>query len=198
MMGMGKTEDRMARAPLALLPLLLAAVAGGCGGGFRTGVDWDPKEGRLFDDGIDVMEDLSRLSGKWELDARDELDARANLADAIAIVEVLSVQTNADLDGVESKKLDARVEEILYGRMPTSELSLVSSPDSLGYALVIRHEARLVGRHIAFLRWFDGPDGKPANHFHLSPLAERLEGSLRKLLKARKDEEEAQKAARPQ
>ena len=179
----------------AFFLLVLVGVVAGCGTAFKTGKSWDPKEARLFDDGIDVIADMSTLSGKWEYDMKNELDARTNLADTVAIVEVLAVQTNEDIDGVMSKNLDARIVDFVYGASPSREITLKSNQNSLGYALIARHEARLVGEHIVFLRWFDGEDGALANHFHISPASPELVKAVRQMTEARKEEEKIQGAA---
>jgi len=176
--------------------VVVAAALAGCGGGFKVGKSWDPGESRLFDDGIDVVENMSSLSGKWEFDMKNELDARVNLADTVAIVEVTAVQTNEDLDGIESRKLNSRVIKVLYGETPGDEVGLHSTQESLGYSLITRHEARLVDTHIAFIRWFDGEDGKLANHFHLSPASPQLVKAVKEMIETREEEEKAQGVAR--
>jgi hypothetical protein len=164
----------------------------GCGGAFKTGDSWDPKESRLFDDGVDLLQDISKLSGQWEYQAEQELEARTHLADMVAVVNVLTVQTNEDLEGIESKKIVANIEEIIYGDAPGNDLALKSTSDSLGYSLILRHEQYLVGKHIVFMRWFTQDDKSLGHHFHLSPASGKLEKAVRKLLKARIKEEDIQ------
>ena len=127
-----------------------------------------------------------------ESGVEEELDARANLADMIAVVTVMSVQTNEDIDGKESKKIDITVGDILYGASPSSEFALRSTKDSLGYSLILRHEDSLQGKHIVFVRWFDAEDGSLGHHFHLSPASEKLLGSVRRMAELREEEEKAQ------
>ena len=164
----------------------------GCGGSFKTGDSWDPKESRLFDDGVDLLQDISKLSGQWEYQAEQELEARAHLADMVAVVNILTVQTNEDLEGIESKKIDARIEEIIYGDAPGNDLALKSTSDSLGYSLILRHEQHLVEKHIVFMRWFTQDDKSLGHHFHLSPASGKLEKIVRKLIATRVKEEDLQ------
>ena len=164
----------------------------GCGGAFKTGESWDPRESRMFDDGVDLLQDISKLSGEWEYQAEQELEARAHLSDMVAVVNVLAVQTNEDLEGIESKKIEARIDDIIYGDAPSGDLALKSNSDSLGYSLILRHEQHLVGKHIVFMRWFTQDDKSLGHHFHLSPASGRLEKVVRKLIKARKKEEDIQ------
>ncbi len=164
----------------------------GCGGAFKTGDSWDPKESRMFDDGVDLLQDISKLSGEWEYQAEQELEARTHLADMVAVVSVLAVQTNEDLEGIESKKIEVRIEDIIYGDAPGNDLALKSTSKSLGYSLILRHEQHLVGKHIIFVRWFTEDDDSLGHHFHLSPASGKLEKIVRKLIKARKKEEDVQ------
>ena len=146
----------------------------------------------MFDDGVDLLQDISKLSGEWGYQAEQELEARSHLADMVAIVTVLAVQTNEDLEGIESKKIEARIEDIIYGDAPSKDLALNSTSKSLGYSLILRHEQRLMGKHIIFMRWFTEDDRSLGHHFHLSPASGKLEKAVRKLVEARKKEEDIQ------
>lgn len=189
---MDRMETIMSRLYNVLLLLAVLVSLTGCGGAFKTGESWDPRESRMFDDGVDLLQDISKLSGEWEYQAEQELEARAHLADMVAIVNVLAVQTNEDLEGIESKKIEARIDDIIYGDAPGSDLALKSSANSLGYSLILRHEQHLVGKHIVFMRWFTQDDKSLGHHFHLSPASGKLEKKIRKLLEARKKEEDIQ------
>jgi hypothetical protein len=185
-------ETIMLRSCTVLLLLTVLVSLPGCGGAFKTGESWDPKESRMFDDGVDLLQDISRLSGEWEYQAEQELEARTHLADMVAVVNVLAVQTNEDLEGIESKKIEARIEDIIYGDTPSNDLSLKSSANSLGYSLILRHEQHLVGKQIVFMRWFTQDDKSLGHHFHLSPSSGKLEKKVRKLIEARVKEEDFQ------
>ena len=142
----------------------------GCGGGFAAGRPWDAaNEATVFDDGIDVIDDPAKLSGEWAFRARRDLESRSNLADMVAVVTIISVQTMKDVDGVEAHRVDALLKKALYGSSPTKNLVLKSSASALGNALIMRHEGRLTGSYLVFLRWFEQEDGSLGHHFHLSP-----------------------------
>ncbi len=185
-------EEEMAlKLTVPLLAIALFTVA--CGTAFKTGNPWNPGESRLFDDGIDLLADPGKLSGKWGYEAENELDARSNLADMVAVVEILSVQTNTDLDGKQAKRIAIKVVKTLYGSSPSSQFPVISAEDSFGYKLIIRHEASLSGRQIMFIRWFDEENGSLGSHFHFSPYSKALTSSLKTRLESRVAEEEAQK-----
>jgi hypothetical protein len=182
-------EDSMRRS-CAVAIAAVSAVMAGCGGGFTAGRDWDPAtEATVFDDGIDLIDDPAKLSGEWEFQARQDVDARSNLADMVAVVNILSVQTTKDVDGTEAQRIDARVEKTMYGASPGRTLALKSPSSALGYALITRHEGRLTGTYIVFLRWFDQGDGTLGHHFHISPASATIFEMVNKHVTARKAQE---------
>jgi hypothetical protein len=188
----GGMEDSM-RWSRAIAILALAA-ASGCGGSFAVGRPWDAAaEATVFDDGIDVVDDTTKLSGEWAFRAREDLDARSNLADMFAVVDITSVQTTKDIDGKEGRRIDARVDRILYGTAPDRVLVLEAAAASLGYSLITRHEGRLTGEYIVFLRWFELEDGTTGHHFHFSPSSPGVLEMVRKYVEARVAQEKASK-----
>lgn len=177
----------------SLLFAIASAVAVvGCGGEFKVGRPWDAaSEASVFDDGIDLIDDPAKLSGEWAFRAREDLDARSSLADLVAVVTIASVQTTKDMDGAEARRVDTRIEKILYGQAPEKTLVLLSSSTALGHSLIVRHEGRLSGSFIVFLRWFDLPDGTTGHHFHLSPSSEVVFAAIGARLDARLAQEAA-------
>ena len=179
----------MARS-IPAIAFLAALCSLGCGGGgFQAGNPWDPAESKVFDDGLDLIDDLSKLSGEWAYRSEEQLDARVNLADLVAVISINSVQTTENLEGAQAKRIEAPIARSLYGDSPSETLVLLSVEGSLGYPLVLRNEHRLVGRHIAFVRWFD--DGASlGHHFHLSPASDQNIDYVERKVSARKREEE--------
>jgi len=170
----------------------LSVVMIGCGGGFAAGRPWDAAmEATVFDDGIDVVDNPAKLSGEWAFRARRDLEARSNLADMVAVVTIMSVQTMRDVDSNEARRVDARVEKALYGSSPNNNLVLKSSASALGNALLMRHEGRLTGSYLVFLRWFEQEDGTIGHHFHLSPSSPEISEQVRKYVRARVAKEAA-------
>ncbi len=174
--------------------LFSCVVIAGCDKyGFKVGKPWNPEETPFFDDGVDVVDDFANLSGKWRQEHERYFDARAQLADLIAEIEIVSVQTSSDLESDTAKRIKVRIVEILYGKTPSDTISLVSRTHSPGYELVLRHEVRLPGRFFLFVRWFDEKNGQPGNHFHLSPSSEEIRSELANRVAFRKDAEKSLK-----
>jgi hypothetical protein len=186
-------EDSMRRCwAVAIAVLSVAAI--GCGGGFAVGRPWDAAgEATVFDDGIDMVDDPAKLSGEWAFRARQDLDARSNLADMIAVVNIVSIQTMKDVDGTEARRVDTRIVRILYGATPDKALVLKSSATSLGNALITRYEGRLSGDFVVFLRWFEQKDGTIGHHFHFSPSSPQILEMVHKYVEARVTQEAASK-----
>jgi hypothetical protein len=152
-----------------VLAAVLGSLAGACGGGFTPGAAFRPDEAVFFDDGVDLLRELPPPGSQLSLSYSEQFDARVSLADLVARVEIVTVQTTKDLDGRMGKRIIVNVVEEIYGLSPARNLILRSSPDSIGYTLIERHEAELTGRFVAFLRFFDEEDGALGRRFHLSP-----------------------------
>jgi hypothetical protein len=167
----------------------------GCGGGFQVGSDWNPNEARFFDDGVDLIKQPSKLGGDWAYNHEEELDARVNLGDLVAEVELLSLQTASDIEGQEAKRIETLIVEKLFGSTPEESVYLLSSKDSLGYPLILRHERHLTGRFLVFIRWFHTDDGSLGHHFHLSPASPEMRKKVQKMIDTRIREEERMASA---
>lgn len=158
------------------------------------GDPWDPEEAQFFDDGVDLVKDLSSLSGEWAFREKNRLEGRNQLSDFIALVDIRSVQTHTDLDGAEMKRIDVTVEEVIYGQAPDKLLFLESRENAPGHELVLRYERHLKGKFILFARWFHlpggGADGREVgHHFHLSVASKPIQEEVRKRVMLRKKEE---------
>ncbi len=171
---------------------LVSLLAVGCGAAvFQTGEPWDPKETPFFDDGIDMVEDLSSLSGKWGYSAENELEGRVQLADLVAVIRVMAVQTTSGVNGDSAKRIEVEVVRAIYGDPPTMRFPLVSKKEAPGHELILRYERHLTetGRFLVFVRWFRDDQGATGHHFHLSPASDKLIPEVERRISLRKREE---------
>lgn len=148
---------------------LAAIFVMGCAKTITVGHAFLDSEKRFFDDGIDVVSGYQEASGQFLFEARQDIDARSNLANVVALVTIVSVQTNDMSGGIEERRIEVNVEQVLYGELQHSKYQLRSASSSLGYALLNRHEAALEGKKILFLRTFPPTENGVDHHFHLSP-----------------------------
>jgi hypothetical protein len=191
---MEKKNRPMTKKQILIAVLFSCVAIAGCDKyGFKVGKPWNPEDTPFFDDGVDVVDDFANLSGKWRQEHERYFDARAQLADLIAEIEIVSVQTSSDLESDTTKRIKVRIVEILYGKAPSDTISLVSRTQAPGYELVLRHEGQLTGRFFLFVRWFDEKNSQPGNHFHLSPSSEGIRSELANRLAFRIDAEKSLK-----
>ncbi|MBN2526125.1 MAG: hypothetical protein JXR76_07010 [Deltaproteobacteria bacterium] len=185
---------------IVLLPLVVV----GCGATTITpGEPFQPSEQRFFDDGIDVVADINALQGQFGFEAREDMDARCNLADVIAQVTIESVHSSTRGDGVAETLISVKINQIIYGELSTGEFQLRSNANSLGYTLLKRHESAINGEKLLFLRTFEmenetnerGLSGETpvkqtvGHHFHLSPNSSAVLGLVQKYIQKRKGAE---------
>jgi hypothetical protein len=170
------------------LTLLFAELlfVSGCGSEFKTGMDWRPDEARFFDDGVDMIADISKLSGKWAYTQEDDLTGRVQLADLVAEIEIVSIQTISDVEQVETKRIKVQILEQIYGVAPDDSFALSSRSDAPGNVLIKRYEKHLTGRFLLFVRWFEGQGGVVEHHFHMSPDSEEIKAAVREQVQKRK------------
>ncbi|MBN2343973.1 MAG: hypothetical protein JXX29_11965 [Deltaproteobacteria bacterium] len=154
-----------------------------------VGKPFQPTEERFFDDGMDVIADSSSLSGQFGFETREDLDARSNLADVVALVTVSTVQTNEMASGAE-RRIEVTIERVLYGEgFSAASYQLRSGSSSLGYTLLERHESALTGQMLLFLRTFPESEGAD-HHFHLSPASATVLTVVEDYLKKRVEAEQ--------
>lgn len=151
----------------------------GCGGAsFSVGPPWRSDDAVFFDDGIDLIENPTVLSGAWGDRQKNRTEGRIQLADVIAAVEISAVQSDIDMDKNEARRIDVTVLETLYGFLKDRRVSLKSLSSSPGFGSILRNEKHLNGRFILFYRIFEIQDenGEKSfgRHFHLSPASAEL------------------------
>lgn len=173
------------------MAVAVAGAAAACGGGFAAGKPWNASvEASIFDDGADLFDDPARLSGKSENSARQALEVRADLADALAIVDVVSVQSSGAAGEAEARRIGVELVEPLHGELPGRAFALESGISALGNSVIRRLEPRLSGgRFVAFIRWFELEGGAVGHHFHLSPASAEVLEIVRPRAAARSGEE---------
>ncbi|MBN2716327.1 MAG: hypothetical protein JXX14_10770 [Deltaproteobacteria bacterium] len=173
------------------ISLLLIFCMMACATTIQPGKPFDDSERRFFDDGIDVVEDVSSLQGQFGFEEREDMDARCNLADVVGVVEILSVHSNTGADGVEEIRIEVQVKELIYGEMTNRQIQLRSNANALGYTLLNRYESALSGSKILFMRTFhiSGESDGTGHHFHLSPLSPAVLSEVKRLVKKRRNAE---------
>ena len=164
-----------------------AIVVAGCGGQLQAGPKWWKAEARFFDDGVDLVEDPAGFSKALAKEQLDLLGARTRRADSVAVVDIQSVQTITERHGLRGEYLSAQVVEPLCGEKTPESLTLVSAESSAGFGTLERHQDRLMGRQLLFLRLFERGDGTLGHHFHLSPASAEMIPLVKELCREREN-----------
>lgn len=151
--------------------LLLFASPLGCGGTqkFPEPGEFTPEHARLFDDGLDLIEDPEALQGAWKSDFEVELDRRASEADLVVSGKVTTLRVEQDPEMRSNFHLLFHPEVTLKGETDDSELQLSSREGAAGYGSVQQHGERMLDRNfVAFVRYAKDENGARVAHFHLS------------------------------
>ncbi len=180
-----------ARAILLCLPLL---ACGGSAPSARplTAEPISVDDRRYFEEGVDFIVDPEALEGRWALEWRQELEARVERADVIAVVRVHTFSTQTDLQRQVSFYLRVDEERRLLGVFPT-DMALSSREGALGYATLEGNERRILQqRFLLFVKW-DQPEGSTGvvPRWHMSPAANTVVDRVQRLVNARLGREEA-------
>ncbi len=169
---------------LALFGLALMA-CGASAAPIRVTSPMTAADVRVFDHGVDFVDDPEILAGQWRRTWADELQARVGSADAIVLVRVNSAQATRIPDVGPSYRLDIEAGGALFGAV--TDIDLVSMESDGGYSSVDRNQTRLLSADfVLFLKWYQADDGAVAAHWHLSPATEAVTTRVRFLVTSRR------------
>lgn len=123
---------------------------------------------RVFDHGVDLVDDPDILAGQWRESWGEELQSRVGSADVIELVHVNSAQATRIPDQGPSYRLDIEPSDTLLGE--SADITLVSTEGDGGYVSIDRNQTRLLSTDfVLFVKWFQRDTGVIDAHWHLSP-----------------------------
>ena len=165
----------MLRVAIVLGLLGVASCGASRGSSMRPHAEFTAEDARLFEDGVDLIENPDQLEGQWKLDWDRDLDRRVAQSDLIVIGTVNTLRDDVDLDQNTSYQIVLATERALVGEKPGSEMILISRQGATGYSSVQEHRGHLLGRKlIAFVRYAIGENDAAVAHFHLSSPSEAV------------------------
>ncbi len=129
---------------------------------------------RDFDDSVDYVFNLEEIGGRQAVEIQRQLDALARTSDVIALARIETVTVSQDLDGQQSYRLIAHVQELLHGVVAEdNRVALRASQGQPGYNTVSGRQDRLqAGNWLLFVKWYTDGGGEVRAHWHLSPQSE--------------------------
>ncbi len=162
----------LVRTSLAPLSLSLAALGLlGCGAALppaRVTSPTTPEELRVFEHGVDLVDDPEILAGQWRESWGAELQQRVGAADVIELVRVNSAQATRIPDQGASYRLDIEPSRALLGE--ETDVDLLTVETDGGYVSIDRNQTRLLSTDfVLYVKWYRTDDGTTAAHWHLSP-----------------------------
>lgn len=181
-----------ARSALAFALIALGIGCGGTAEPARATTPFTADHAEIFEDGVDFIADPTSLEGRWREDWSRDLDRRVSESDLIAKVVIHTIHTDTDLDRVSTYRLVAEVTEELWGGAPEEELQLTVREGEAGYGTLEGNDRRVLDQpFVAFIKWYDAPDGTVRAHWHLAPSTEpvvtRVEYLIENRLRAPED-----------
>lgn len=184
-----------ARLPLRLLPVLLMGLGlTACGAGavaVRVTSPTTPAELRVFDHGVDLVDDPEMLAGQWRESWGEELQNRVGASDLIELVRINSAQATRIPDQGASYRLDVEPDRALLGE--ATDVDLVSTEGDGGYVSIDRNQTRLLSTDfVLFIKWYRADDGTTVAHWHLSPATPAVVQRVTFLLERRRAVPESQ------
>jgi hypothetical protein len=122
----------------------------------------------LFEDGVDLLGYPEGLSGRWADDWANELQARVERSDLIALLTVNTLRTDVSPEQHSTHWLVAEPKDMLKGGYG-GELSLPSADDAIGFDSVDRERRNLLHKQlIVFVKWVQDDVGTLRAHWHLA------------------------------
>jgi hypothetical protein len=172
----------------SLLVLTLAFALPACGSAptaIRVTSPMTATELRVFDHGVDFVDDPEILSGQWRRNWSDELQVRVGSADIILLTRINSAQATRIPDVGPSYRLDIAPSGALLGT--STDIDLVSAEGDPGFSSIDRNQPRLLaGDFVLFVKWYQSDDGTVGAHWHLSPATESVTSRVRFLVDSRR------------
>lgn len=172
----------------ALLALVLVPLAASCAGsvpGPEVTSPFTARDEKLFDDGLDLMEDPDALHGQWREDWENELSDRLERADAIVEGEVIAVHADQNPDKRVNYRVVISVRKVHRGQLGegVTEVALVSREGAVGYGSIASNPQRILRLpFVAFMKYAEAPV-RPFAHFHMTPPSIALRRGLATLPK---------------
>lgn len=180
---------RPVRLPLRLLSFSIASLGlAACGAAappVRVTSPTTPAELRVFDHGVDLVDDPEILAGQWRESWGAELQTRVGSADIIALVRVNSAQATRIPDQGPSVRLDIEPDRALLGEVV--DIDLVSTEGDGGYVSIDRNQTRLLSTNfVLYIKWYQSDAGVIAAHWHLSPATQAVVRRVEYLIERRR------------
>lgn len=148
--------------------VLCLLLAGACGGAqSRSQVPLTAEQARAFDNGVDFVQSLEGIEGRWRDDWERDLTARVSGAERIALVTVRTLRTDTDPQQQVTYRLQTVVDKDLIGE-GARELQLIVPADAPGFGTIQDNVTRVPDKqYVVYLR--GAPTGA---RFHLSAASE--------------------------
>jgi hypothetical protein len=174
-----------AAALFAVLSGLALAACGPAPAAIRVTSPMSEDELRVFDHGVDFVDDPEILAGQWRRSWSDDLQARVGSADLILLTRINSAQATRIPDVGPSYRLDTAPDSALFGT--SADIDLVSAEDDSGYSSIDRNQPRLLTNDfVLFVKWYQAEGGTIGAHWHLSPATEAVLSRVRFLIDSRR------------
>ena len=140
-----------------------------------------------FDAGVDFVANPEALEGRWAEQWNEELEGRVGRIDATALVHVLALRDDVDPTRRVTRRIVLTVDEVLFGPLEGSELTLIVGEDEPGFRTFSGNDERLLRQpFVVFIKWANGPDGALRPRFHLSPASDSVIDRVLGLLERRR------------
>ncbi len=171
---------------------LLSASCGGSAPPARVTSPTSPADLRVFDHGVDLVDDPDILGGHWRESWGEELQARVGAADIIQLVRVNSAQATHIPDQGPSYRLDIEPDgEALLGA--STDIDLLSTEGDGGYVSIDRNQTRLLSTDfVLYIKWYNGEAGAISAHWYFSPATPAVVRRIQYLIERRRTAPEDQ------
>lgn len=184
-----------ARTSLLAVSMALVAVSQtACGASappMRVTSPTTPADLRVFDHGVDLVDDPDILGGQWRESWGEELQARVGAADLIQLVRLNSAQATQIPDQGRSYRLDIEPSNALLGE--ETDVDLVTAEGDGGFVSVDRNQTRLLSTDfVVYIKWYRNDAGEILAHWHLSPATPAVVRRIQYLIERRRTAPEDQ------
>lgn len=154
---------------LFLSVVMVLCACASSNGVVRPSTPFSAQDQKLFDDGADLLGDPDALEGKWGVDWDTEMRGRVQSSDIIAVVAVTTLRTDVDPQGHTTYRIVVEPSHVWKGKIPPDGLTLSVKEGAIGYATIDQQKQNILNTSfIAFVKWYETPEGTVDAHWHMS------------------------------
>ena len=165
---------------LGLVALSGCGAAAGSSKALQPSSPFTADDAKLFQGGIDLVGQPAGLDGRWADDWAQDMRARVQRSDLVALVKVDTLRTDITPEQHTRYWLDAEVKDVWKGTFDAHQLSLPTSQDDAGFESVDQKRNTVLNQPLIVLaKWEMQPNGQVRPRWFVTLASDEVVATVR-------------------